>query len=71
MGKERIRTSGRTEWKFALPGACIFAIVASFPLLATKAKAPVGMDAAPIVFGRRGAIATKLSPPVPRCQAER
>jgi TonB family protein len=45
MGKERIRTSGSTAWKYPLLGACIFAIVASFPLLATKAKAPVGMDA--------------------------
>src|SRR5260370_18155167 len=45
MGKESIRTSGRTEWKYVLLGACVLATVASFPLLATKAKAPAGMDA--------------------------
>ncbi len=44
MGRPHTGMSGRTEWKYALIGACVFAIATSVPLLATKAKTPVRMD---------------------------
>jgi Zn-dependent M28 family amino/carboxypeptidase len=45
MSRQHTGMSGRTEWKYALIGACVFAIVASVPLLATKAKMPIAMNA--------------------------
>ncbi len=45
MSRQHTKMSGRTEWKYALIGACVFAIVASVPLLATKAKTPIAMNA--------------------------
>ena len=45
MDRRHAAMKGRTEWKYAVLGTCVFALAASIPLPAKKTNAPIIVDA--------------------------